>query len=513
MRRGRARRLWAGLRLGRVALLAVLAAVIAASAARAAAPAPVRVGSKKFTESYVLGEIATRLVRERAGLPVEHRPGMGGTLILWQALRAGAIDAYPEYTGTISQEILKAAGPLTPGALRDSLARLGIGVTEELGFNNTYALVMRRDRAAALGLHAIGDLRGHPELKVGITPEFLGRRDGWAPLVARYDLRFADVRGLEHGLGYAALKAGTIDLKECYSTDARIAEDSLVVLTDDLGYFPAYRAVFLYRLDLPPAALTALRGLEGALDEPRMQALNALAERTKDYAAAADAWFRAQPTPAASRAPARDRTADLLRWTGQHVTLVLVSLLAAILVGLPLGIRAARGDAAGQLILGVTGVIQTIPSLALLALLIPLVGIGARNAIVALFLYSLLPIVRNTASGLADIPRPLRESAEALGLAPATRLWRVHLPLASRAILAGIQTSAVINVGTATLAGLIGGGGYGEPIQSGLQLNDLPTILSGAVPAALMALLVQGLFVLLDRWAIPRGLRVRGAGE
>jgi osmoprotectant transport system permease protein len=146
----------------------------------------------------------------------------------------------------------------------------------------------------------------------------------------------------------------------------------------------------------------------------------------------------------------------------------------------------------------------------LLALLVPLpfFGISARTAIAALFLYGLLPIVRNTATGLQDIPRSLRESAIALGLEPGARLRKIFLPIASRSILGGIKTSAVINVGTATLAALIGAGGLGEPILSGLNLNDHVTILQGAIPAAVLALLVQGLFDLLDRVLIPKGLRL-----
>jgi osmoprotectant transport system permease protein len=162
------------------------------------------------------------------------------------------------------------------------------------------------------------------------------------------------------------------------------------------------------------------------------------------------------------------------------------------------------------MILGVTGIVQTVPSLALLALLVsvPFLGISPLTAIIALFLYGLLPIVRNTASGLQDIPRPVRESAEALGLEPKARLIKIFLPLASRSILTGIKTSAVINVGTATLAALIGAGGLGEPILSGLNLNDRATILEGAIPAACLALLVQASFTFLDRVLIPKGLRV-----
>ena len=133
--------------------------------------------------------------------------------------------------------------------------------------------------------------------------------------------------------------------------------------------------------------------------------------------------------------------------------------------------------------------------------MIPWLGIGAKPALVALFLYSLLPIVRNTATGLRDIPVSLRESAEALGLPARARLLRIELPMASRSILAGIKTAAVINVGTATIGALIGAGGFGQPILTGIRRDDLSMILfEGAIPAALLALAVQGAFDLAERW-------------
>ena len=427
---------------------------------------------------------------------------------MWQALLHGDIAAYPEYTGTISEEILKNKDLTTPDAMRSELQKQNIGMTDELGFNNTYALVMTRKRAAELGVRTMSDLSKHPELRAGPTPEFLGRKDGWNPMAAHYGMKFANVKGIEHGLGYAALQSGQIDIKDCYSTDAKIAEYNLLVLDDDAHFFPQYRAVFLYRLDAPPKAIAALQSLAGKIGQDRMTALNARAEATKDYALAGSEFFAKDGKTGG--AAGSNRTAKLLaeipRLTFQHLTLVFWSMLAAILVGIPLGIAASRPGILSQGILGITGIFQTIPSLALLALFIPLFGIGSFTAILALFFYSLLPIVRNTAAGLQDIPGPLRESAEALGLDSRAQLRLILLPMASRSILAGIKTSAIINVGTATLAGLIGAGGYGEPIQSGLQLNDKPLILQGAIPAAVLALLVQWAFDLLDRRIIPRGL-------
>jgi osmoprotectant transport system permease protein len=468
------------------------------------APAdPIVIGSKKFTESYVLGEIAKRTLN-RADIPAEHRQGMGGTIILWQAVRGGQVDIYPEYTGTIAEEILKDRQVVAP----DALAKFGVGMTQPLGFNNTYAIVMRRTEAQRLAVRAISDLRNHPELRFGLTHEFLDRQDGWRPLASRYQLNPRSVIGIDHALGYAALNASSIDVKDAYSTDAKIAEYDLVTLADDLHFFPRYDAVFLYRLSLPASTISALRKLEGTLDEARMIQLNSEAERTKNYARAASLYF--EPDARSSDAFGESFPHKLTRWTLRHLQLAGFSLLLAVIVGIPLGIFASRGGALGHSILGFAGVVQTIPSLALLALLVPLpfFGISARTAIAALFLYGLLPIVRNTASGLQDIPRSLRESAIALGLKPAARLRQVYLPMASRSILSGIKTSAVINVGTATLAALIGAGGLGEPILSGLNLNDHATILQGAIPAALLALIVQSIFDLLDRVLIPKGLRL-----
>lgn len=470
-----------------------------------AAAEPVNVGSKKFTESYVLGEIAKRAVNE-VGVPAEHRQGMGGTIILWEALRGGEIDAYPEYTGTIAQEILKRGDSLGVEQIADELGKIDIGVTAPLGFNNTYALVMRRDRAEQLGIRKISDLRFRSELKIGLTHEFMDRQDGWSPLARKYALHPRSIKGIDHALGYAALQSGEIDVKDAYSTDAKIGELNLIVLEDDAYFFPRYEAVFLFRMSMPAKAIAALHDLEGKIDETKMIRLNAEAERTKDYARAAALYFGDDTRSTSSESLGH----RIVRWTLRHLELAGLSLLLAIVVGVPLGIFASRGGALGHLILGFASIVQTIPSLALLALLVPLpfFGISVRTAITALFLYGLLPIVRNTATGLQDIAQPIRDSATALGLTSGARLRKIYLPIASRSILGGIKTSAVINIGTATLAALIGAGGLGEPILSGLNLNDHATILQGAIPAAVLALLVQWLFDLLDRILIPKGLRL-----
>ncbi len=466
------------------------------------------VGSKKFTESYVLGEIARKILTD-AGFEVEHRQGIGSTGIVWEALTKGDITLYPEYTGTITEEILKKPG-ITASQIQQELGRSGIRMSPELGFNDAYGLVMRKRLASQLGIVKISDLRSHPELRCGITHELLGRKDGWTPLLQRYGLSFPNTRAIDHGLGYAALAAGQIDLKDCYTTDAEIQKYDLTVLQDDLHFFPLYRAVFLYRADMPAKAVAAIGRMAGTIDEPLMIAMNAEASKTKNYARAAQMYFKSLGR-GAEKVDQPDLVKLTLSRTWEHLKLVAVSLFFAILVGVPLGIRASKPGLVSHAILSIAGMIQTIPSLALLALLVPLpfFGIGTQTAIVALFLYSLLPIIRNTASGLEGIPPSLRESAEALGLSNGARLTKIYLPMALPFILAGIKTSAVINVGTATIAALIGAKGLGEPIISGLSLNDNTVVLQGAIPAAVLALLVQFAFDLLDRAIVPRGLRLK----
>jgi osmoprotectant transport system permease protein len=462
------------------------------------------IGSKKFTESYVLGEIAKEKLK-RAGYKVTHKQGMGGTLILWEALKAGSVIAYPEYTGTLQEAIF--GQPLSSAQLKKALAEQGLGMTDNLGFNNTYALVMPKDKAQRLHIAKISDLGKHPSLRVGLSHEFWKRKDGWEPLTRSYNLQMNDVRGLDHTLGYISLAAGNIDLMDAYSTDAKLESQNLLVLQDDLKFFPDYAAIYLYRLDAPKTLVAALNETAGTIGQSKMIGLNAKAERDKSYQKAAATYFNIGSEGLKSQNDSR----QMLGWICQHLTLVSLSLLFAIIAGIPLGIWASNGGPAGQIILGISSIIQTIPSLALLALLVPIpfLGISSQTAILALFLYSLLPIVRNTASGLQNIPQPLRESALALGLEPSAQMLQIFIPLASRQILTGVKTSAIINIGTATLAALIGAGGLGEPIVSGLNLNDHKTILMGAIPAALLALVVQFLFELADQKVIPKGLRLQ----
>ena len=484
-------------------------------AAPLAAAGPLRVGSKRFTESYILAELAASAARGAGEPEVTHVEGLGGTAIAFRALEQGQIDLYPEYTGTIAEVVLH-LDRADLAALRQALAPRGIGVGEPLGFENTYALAVTEKLARSLGLARVSDLKAHPELRFGLSNEFLGRRDGWPGLSARYRLAPASVTGLDHGLAYGAVEQGSIDVMDVYSTDAKIKKYALRTLDDDLGYFPSYQAVFLYReaaQALHPRGFSGVWALSGTLSARAMIDLNGRVElEGRSFREAADEQRAGKRSEAPRASPSLLRgLLSAVRAEGPtHLFLAGTSLFFAVLAGLPLGVLASRSRLLASIVLSITGVVQTIPSLALLCFFIPVFGTGALPAIVALFLYSLLPIVRNTLTGLTDIPGQLRESAEALGLPPLARLVRVELPMASRSILGGIKTAAVINVGTATLAAFIGAGGFGQPISTGLNLNDNRMILEGAIPAAALALLVQALFDALDRVLIPRGLRLSG---
>ncbi|HLX80900.1 MAG TPA: glycine betaine ABC transporter substrate-binding protein [Burkholderiales bacterium] len=458
-----------------------------------------KVGSKRFTESYILGEIIVKAAGDAV-----HRQGLGNTGIVFAALRAGSIDLYPDYTGTIAKEILKLGGYPGTGEINRALAPMGLGIAVPLGFSNGYALAMREERAEQLGVRSLSDLAKHADLKLGLSQEFIGRADGWPGLKSAYGMPFATPSGLDHGLAYEAIAAGKIDVMDIYTTDAKIERYRLRVLEDDRKYFPRYDAVLLYRLDVPqrfPDAWAKLQKLEGRINERTMIRLNAAAELQGKSFAEAAALLDSDSNEVTKRNFIKVLFGpDFWRLTREHLVLVFVSLAASIAVGIPLGILSQKVRAMTQVVLGFVGVIQTIPSLALFAFLIALLGaIGTVPALIALFLYALLPIVRNTHAGLEAIGKGMRQAALALGLSKHDRLWRIEIPLAMPSILAGIKTSAVINVGTATIAAFVGAGGYGERIVSGLALNDNATLLAGAIPAAALALIVQGAFELGER--------------
>jgi len=512
--------------------IALGAGLVLAPGVLAADATPLVVGSKRFTESYVLGEILAQTLAG-AGRAAVHKPGLGNTGILEQALASGAVDLYPEYTGTIVRELLKRDGNPSLEELNRWLAARQLKAVVPFGFNNTYALAMTRARAEALGIRRISDLfkPAAAGLTLGLSHEFLQRADGWPALRKAYGARATEPIGLDHGLAYDAVAAGRVDVIDVYSTDAKLGRLGLTVLDDDLGFFPKYDAVVLMRADVDP---TPLARLAGSIDAATMIAMNGEVELDgRSFAETANKFlaggFAATSSPAASgsasasargasgasangAAPASARpqpglaervfAPDFARLAGQHLLLVLASLALALGAGVPLGVAAWRWPRSEPIVLGAVALVQTIPSLALLAFLIAIVGaIGVVPAVLALFLYALLPIVRNTHAGLQSVSGGMAQAALSLGMTARQALRHVQLPLAAPTLIAGVKTAAVINVGTATMAAFIGAGGFGERIVAGLAVNDSRVMLAGALPAAALALLVQGAFDLAERWS------------
>jgi osmoprotectant transport system permease protein len=494
------------------------------------------VGSKNFTENRLLAEIVVQLVEEETSLEVRHAANMGGTMLCWEAMLAGEVDLYVEYTGTGWSVVLG-----EPGKVADPLEAF-LQVQERyralhdvewmapFGLDNTYALALGRERAEALGVTRISDLVGRgDELSVGFSIEFTNREDGWAGLRAHYPGLDLEPRSMEHGLAYEALAAGEVDLVDAYSTDGKLLRYDVVVLEDDLGFFPPYHAAPLVRGDTlraHPELREVLQLLAFAIDDARAMQLNYRVEvGGEDFERVARSFLVEEGlvegggvgeavTRRDERGPFSALWNDRVRLLGllvEHLLLVVVSVGIAACLAIPLGVLITRYAVLRKPFLGGASVLQTVPSLALLAFLIsvPWLGLGATSAVVALVLYAVLPILRNTYTGLDAVDPELIDAARGMGLTPHQILVRVQLPLAARTIMAGLRTAAVISVGVGTLAAFIGAGGLGQPIVEGLYLNDMALVLSGAIPAASLALAVDGALGYLERSLTPRGLKAK----
>ena len=466
---------------------------------------PIVVASKNFTESYLLGEIIAQRL-EQAGMEVDRRFGLGGTLICFEALLAGEIDVYVEYSGTLEQTILKLGQRTSILGLNERLLSRGLSLLSPLGFNNTYAIAVRKEVAEEFSLERISQLTDYRDLRVVVSHEFLEREDGWPGMRRVYGFDWIP-EGIEHGLAYQAMADGSIDITDAYSTDGELQRYDLTVLADDKAFFPTYLAIPLIRDDLSPRAQAAIEDLAGTLDDSSMASLNAsVVFEGEDFASAARNHLRSIGFDVADGGS--NTFDDLIRNTQRHLWLTAIALLTATVVGIVLALAVFQVTWISNAVLYVAGLLQTIPSIALLALMIPIFGIGMLPAVMALFLYSLLPIVRNSVTALATVDPVLRRVGKAMGLTRYDEIRYVYVPLAMPAILAGVRTAAVISIGTATLAAFIGAGGLGDPIVTGLALNDTSLILQGAIPAAVLAIVTELMFEGIERVLVPRHLKV-----
>ncbi len=471
-------------------------------------PQTIRVGAKHFNEGYILGEIISEML-EDGGYKVERNFNLGGTLVCFDALRNHEIDIYPEYTGTLTEAILKLETKLTPEELDKKLKEeYSLEISHPYGFNNTYAFVIKKNIAEKYELKKISDLVNHPDLKIALSYEFLKRKDGWGNLSQVYGLKNKPV-GIEHGLAYQALDEGKIELTDAYSTDGEIVKYGLVTLEDDKNFFPKYFAVSFFSSSLDDKAKDIIARLDGKINETEMQAMNSKVLYEKKTFAEVAREFLLSKNLISSKSEVKSESAasEILSKTLTHLKITFIALIIAIVIAVPIGVLIYFYSSISRPVLYFTGLLQTIPSIALLALMIPLFGIGIVPAIVVLFLYALLPILRNTAIGLFSIDPLLKKVATGIGLTRWQRLRYVEIPLAMPTVFAGIKTAAVINIGTATLAAFIGAGGLGEFIVTGLALNDTDLILKGAIPAAILAIIVEFIFELIEKFYIPKHLQ------
>lgn len=463
------------------------------------------IGSKAFAESFVIAEIAARLL-EHHGYDVDRRFGLNGTKIAFEALRNGEVDLYPEYTGTITEVVLLQPELSALDDIRAALGAQGFIVLDPFGFNNAYAVAASTAAAAQYSLRRISDLVDAPPLRIALPHEFRNRQDGWPGLQQHYGFRRA-AEGIEHSLAYEAINTGSIDVTAVYTSDGQIVNSDLVILEDDQDFFPEYLALFIARDDLDADVMRILSTLSGRIDDTQMRRMNLEVLDPKVSYAQIAAQFLRDENLVEGYAAESAVWSSLRRNTQRHLKLTFIALSLAIVVGVGIASAVYRHRKLADAFLYFTGLMQTVPSIALLALLIPLVGIGQTPAIIALFLYSLLPIARSTITAMLAIPPGFRLVAAAMAMTRGQELRYVLMPLAMPHVIAGIRTAAVISIGTATLAAFIGAGGLGDPIVTGLALNDTGLILQGAIPAACLAILTEILFGLIERSLVVPHMR------
>ena len=498
-------------------------------AAFAAKQKPLVIGSKIFTENVLLGEMLAALLEEKYGRPVSRKLHIGGTQLVFEALKAGQIDVYPEYTGTGYIMILKQSEKRSSEAVYDMVKsafseKFNMSWSLPLGFENTYALAVRGEDPRFQDAKTISWLKGKErELSMAAGHEFMERADGYDEFVKFYGLRFPKNRvyAMNPGLMYRALKNKEADMIMSYSTDGRIKAFGFRLLEDDKGFFPSYQAAYLARasvLESSPELGKAMKDLEGKISQKEMIDLNDQVDRLKrDPALTAKRFLIKKGLLSGSLSASRDQSLleyflskrrYFLRIFIEHLALTFSALILAMLFAFPVGIWSARKRTAAKIVFPIVNTMQTIPGLALLGFCIPFFGIGYTPAIITLFVYSLLPLIRNTYEGIKGVESHLVEAAAGMGLTNWQVLRRVEIPLALPFLIAGLRTSAVIVVGTATLAALVGAGGLGDPVFRGIATVDSRLIFLGAAPAALLAVALDKGLGFAESALVSPGLRL-----
>ena len=488
----------------------------------------ITVGSKIFTENILLGEMLSILLEEKYNYKVVRNLNIGGTKLVFDALKSGQIDIYPEYTGTGYIMLLNLSEKKSPSKVyrivkKEFRKKFQLIWSLPLGFNNTYALAVRSDDKRFSDIYKVSDLVGKVEdLSLAAGHEFMERKDGYENFTKSYNIYFSKIYSMDQGLMYSALKNKETDMIMSYSTDGRIRAYQLRLLEDDKKYFPSYQAAFLTRADLLkkfPKIKQAFRDLENNINEKEMIYLNNQVDQLKyETNIVAKNFLIKKKLLDADIVSLNHKSLFsyyyskkdyLLHIFIEHLVLIFSSLFLALLLSIPLGVLIARKKIIAKVVFPIINTLQTIPSLALLGLLIPVLGIGYAPAIVTLFIYSLLPLIRNTYEGIKGVDKNSIEAAIGIGLTKWQILNKIEIPLALPIIIAGIRTSTVIVVGTATLAALVGAGGLGEPIFRGMATINSKLIFLGAVPCAVLAVILDRSLSFLEAIFVSRGLRLK----
>lgn len=468
---------------------------------------------------------------EADGQEVVRKMNLGGTKVAFDALNHGGIHVYSDYTGTGYVMILKMNGERNPQKVhdivsREFLSRFDIQWSESLGFNNTYALTIRKADSSFKNFKTISDVSGKvSSYKIAAPYEFMERKDGFKGLSNEYNLNFAKdkLTSMNAGLMYAAIKDKQVDFIVSYSTDGRIKAFNLRILKDDKNYFPPYNAAYLAKKDSFkkfPLLQKNIEKLEGLINEEEMIEMNDQVDRLKQEPKDVAKNYLISKGLLKGEVIHQEvetsfiqfmisRRADLFKLIWEHLLLSFVAIFAALLISLPTGVLLTKKEKLAKVVFPIVNTIQTIPSLALLGFLIPIMGIGFAPAVLALFLYSLLPLVRNTYEGIKGVDRNFVEASKGIGLTNTQILLKVEIPLALPIILAGLRTATVIVIGTATLAALIGAGGLGDPIFRGVSTVNSNLILLGAVPAALLAIIADKLIGWSETHLVSKGIRLK----
>ena len=483
---------------------------------------PLVVGSKFFTESYILSEMVVLLLEEESQQPVERKLGLGGTQVAFQALNDGKIHVYPEYTGTGYAAILKKQGESHPDRVyqivdRSFREKWGIEWSRPIGFNNTYALAVRGNDKEFEGVRTLSQLseKGVEDYIYASPYEFMERKDGQVEFAKKYNFNFtpSQVLAMEAGLMYSAIRDKKVDIIVSYSTDGRIKAYNLRLLEDDKMFFPPYHVSLVAKSEVlrkSPALRQVFKRVENLITEDEMVYMNDQVDRLKrEPIDVARAFLEKKGLiEKGSYDVFSDKKRYFFKLLIEHLSLSFGALALSILVSLPVGVLLTRYQRLGKVVFPIINIIQTIPSLALLGFLIPIMGIGFVPGLFALFLYSLLPLIRNTYTGILGVHKDYIEVSKGIGLTNMQILLIIEIPLALPVILAGLRTAAVIVVGTTTLVALIGAGGFGDPIFRGISTVNSHLILLGAVPVALLSIIVDKSIEYSERWLVSDGLRI-----